>query len=108
MNQNLASPAIQLDNIVGYAVQAVYAGTPTGSLKLQCSNDPILRAYDVQPETPANWDDIADSSFAVTSAGIYVWNVRDVFYTFVRLVYTDSSGGASTAILNANINCKGV
>jgi len=108
MNTTINSPAIQLDQIIGYAIQAVYTGTPTGTLKLQASNDPVKLAYDVNPQVPINWTDIADSDFTVTSAGIYTWNVTDVFYTFVRLVYLDSSGGTSTAVLNANINFKGV
>ena len=108
MNTTITSPAVQLDQIIGYAIQAVYTGTPTGTFKLQASNDPVKLAYDVNPQTPTNWTDIANSSYSVSSAGIYTWNVTDVFYTFVRLVYTDGSSGTSTAVLNANINFKGI
>lgn len=107
MNTTLNSPAIQLTNIYGFAVQAVYSGTPTGTLKLQASNDAFLPVNDNQPQVPVNWTDIANSSVAISSSGVYIWNFNGSFYTFVRLVYTDSSGGASTAILNANINIKG-
>jgi hypothetical protein len=107
MNDDLESDAIQLTNIFGYTVQAVYVGTPTGTFKLQASVDPIKFANDAQPQVPTNWNDIAGSSFAVTSSGITTWNVTNSFYTFVRLVYADGSGGSSTAVLNAVINVKG-
>lgn len=108
MNTTITSPAVNLFNIYGYSIQAVYTGVPTGTLKLQASVDPILLASDVQPQVPTNWTDVADSDFSITSAGIYVWNVTGTFYTFVRLVYIDGSGGTSTAVMNANINIKGV
>jgi ribulose 1,5-bisphosphate carboxylase large subunit-like protein len=108
MNQDFQSPAVSLVNIYGYAIQAVYTGTPTGTLKLQVSVDPVKLANDVQPQVPTNWVDLADSAFSITSAGIYVWNVENTMYTFVRMAYIDASGGTSTAVLNANINIKGV
>ena len=107
MNTTIRSPAIPLPNIYGYAVQAVYTGTPTGTLTLECSADAFKYANDAQPQVPVNWDTITDSPFTVTSAGIYVWNVTGCFYNFVRLVYTDASGGTSTARLTAVINVKG-
>jgi hypothetical protein len=108
MNTTINSPAIPLPNIYGFAIQAVYTGVPTGTLKLQASVDAFKYANDAQPQVPVNWVDIADSAFPVSSAGIYTWNYNGAFYTFVRLVYTDASGGASTAKLTATINLKGV
>jgi len=108
MNTTITSPAVPLVNTYGYAIQAVYVGVPTGTLKLQASADPFNYASPVQPPVPAHWTDIADSSFAVTGPGVYIWNVTGAFYNYVRLVYTDSSGGTSTAVLNALINAKGV
>lgn len=107
MNTTLTSLGIPLMNTYGYAIQAVYTGTPTGTFKLQASVDPVKDGPPNTPQ-PTNWDDITDSSFTVSSAGVYIWNVTDAMYTWVRLVYTDSSGGTSTAIVNARINSKGV
>lgn len=107
MNTNITSEALPLPNIYGFAIQAVYTGTPGGTLKLQASVDAFKYASDVNPQVPVNWVDIADSSFIIDSAGIYVWNFTGSFYTFVRLVYTDSSGGTSTARLTATLNVKG-
>jgi hypothetical protein len=108
MNANIISPAVELVNIYGFAVQAVYTGTPTGTLKLQASNDAFKDVNAGIRQVPVNWTDIADSSFPITSSGVYIWNFNGCFYSFVRLVYTDASGGTSTAVLNANIQIKGV
>jgi allantoicase len=101
------SDAIPLPNIYGFAIQAVVTGTPNGTFKLQASVDAFKYANDNQPQVPTNWTDIADSAFTFTSAGSFVWNFTGCFYTFVRLVYTDASGGSSTATVNAVINVKG-
>jgi hypothetical protein len=107
MNQNINSNPVVLNSVYGYSVQAVYTGTPTGTLKLQCSSDPVANANGIMTP-PVNWNDIADSSYSVSSAGIYTWNVNGAFYNFMRLVYTDGSSGASTAVLNATVSVKGV
>lgn len=111
MDVNINSSAVPLKNIFMYSIAAIYAGTPTGAIKLQASNDP--ETNDTNPSSnptpvPTHWVDIADSSFALTSAGETMWNVRDVAYNYVRVVYIDSSGGTSTATLTVVVNCKGV
>lgn len=115
LNANYNSPYVQLKNIYTYAMVALITGTPTGSLKIQASNDP--ETNDTQYNTtahqppavgPTNWVDIANSSFAVNSAGETMWNVNFVGYNYVRVVYTDASGGTSTATMNIIFNGKGV
>ena len=106
MNTTIDSPAVPIFNTYGYAVQAVFSGVPTGTLKLQASADPAVYAK-TGTFTPANWTDIANSSVPVSAAGVFIWNFNGAFYNYVRLVYTDASGGTSTAVLNVNINCKG-
>lgn len=109
MNTSSNSSAYCLDTIFGYSIQAVYTGTPTGTLKLQGSDDPTGDFASPANATniPTNWSDIAGTSQALTAAGTFLWNMSDVGYNWVRLVYTDTSGGTSTAILNARINAKG-
>lgn len=107
MNTTINTEAVPLPNIYGYAIQAVYTGTPTGTLRLQASADAFKYANDAQPQVPTNWTDITDTSVSISSAGSYMWNVIGVFYTFVRVVYSDSSGGMSTARLTTTINVKG-
>ena len=115
LNANYNSPYQPLKSIYTYAMSAIITGTPTGTLKIQASNDP--ETNDTQYNTgsnlpptvqPVNWVDIANSSFSVSSAGETMWNVNAVGYNYVRVVYTDASGGTSTATMVIIFNGKGV
>lgn len=111
LNVNSNSPAALLKNIYTFSIAAIVTGTPTGTIKLQASNDP--ETNDVMPlgtpqPTPVNWVDVASSSFSLTAGGETMWNVNAVGYNYVRVVYTDTSGGTSTATMNIIVNGKGV
>ena len=109
MNTTLNSQALQLLNMYGYAIQIVFTGTPTGSFKLQSSCDPIYKGAPGQQATPTNWTDVANSAQSVSAAGNIIWNVSDVLYNYVRVVYTDTSSGSSTAVITVStFNGKGV
>lgn len=115
LNANYSSPYVPLKNIILYTMAANITGTPTGSLKLQASNDPETNdtQYNVTAGappsvSPTNWVDITDSTFAVSASGETMWNVRDIGYNYVRVIYTDSSSGASTATMNIVFNGKGI
>lgn len=94
MTGNITStPVIPLNQSFGYSVQASWTGTPTGTLKLQCSND------------NTNWTDITASIQALAgSAGNYEWNVVMPMYLYAQLVYvfTSSTGTlTATAVVKA-------
>lgn len=115
LNANSNSPYVPLKNIYMYSIMFIITGTPTGTVKLQASSDPetndtqVNTTTNTQPSVlPTHWVDIDDSQFTVTTAGTSMWNVREVGYNFVRVVYTDASGGASTATATIIANCKGV
>jgi hypothetical protein len=106
--------------MLGYALQCVWTGTPTGYFQLQGSADPIVPGSDIIPafgppfaispkvKNPVNYDPISSSQYAVVSYGSNTWNVSNARYNFVRLIYVDQSGGSSTAQLTwANLNQKG-
>lgn len=105
MNTTINSTPYNVQQIYGFAIQAVFTGTPTGTLKLQASCDPATNY--LPANTVTNWTDIASSSTVISAAGNFMWNTPDAMYNWVRLVYTDTSGGTSTAVLNAVINAKG-
>lgn len=111
LNATANGPAVQLKNIFMYSVMCVITGTPTGTIKLQASNDPetndTMPLNNPQPP-PTNWADIANTSVAVSAAGNTMYNVSDVAYTYFRVVYTDGSSGASTAVMSVIVNAKGV
>lgn len=92
---NLA--AVSLEHISNYSIQIVFTGTPSGTFKLQCSNDEL---------SPSNWTDVGSSDQAVTTAGDLVWNVENAGYKWVRVVYTRSSSTGSLTVGRCNI--KGV
>lgn len=111
LNVNTNGPAVPLKSIFMYSVAANITGTPTGTILLQASNDP--ETNDVTPlgtpaPLPTNWSTIANTSTNVTTSGTTLWNVSDVGYNYVRVVYTDTSSGASTATMNVVVNGKGM
>lgn len=114
LNANRNSPYVPLKSIYTYCMSAIITGTPTGTIKLQASNDP--ETNDTQVNTtglppavgPTNWADIDGSTFIVTAAQEVMWNVNAVGYNYVRVVYADTSGGTSTATMTIIANCKGV
>lgn len=87
------TPTKDVYNCDRYAIQADYSGTFSGSLKLQVSND---------SDTVTNWVDLANSSVAITSAGSYLWNVKQVAYRAVRVVYTYTSGSVTLTLSITN------
>lgn len=106
LNANYNSSPQQVWVKYGFFIQAVWTGTPTGTFKLQISGDP---QSNVPGAAPTNWSDYSGSSEAISAAGNFYWNVGEVFFNWVRLVYTDGSGGTSTAVLTAStFNAKGV
>lgn len=106
MKTTLTSAPVELDHIYGYAVQAVFTGSPAGTVKLQASCDPPT-AYATAGATPANWTDVTDSSQAVSGAGSYLPNVIGGFYNWVRIVFTPTTPGSNAGTMNARINIKG-
>ena len=107
MNATIDSIALGVPQMFGAAVQIEFTGTPTGSFKLQASSDPYV-ANPTALQAPSNWTDVADSTFTVSAAGNVMWNVSDIQYNWLRVVYSDTSSGMSTAIIaDADANLKG-
>lgn len=92
MAGSVTSSAEPLDYIYGFSIQAIYTGSPVGTLTLEASND------------NSNWVTVTDSSYSVTSAGNYMWNFTVSNFKWVRVVYTRTSG---TGTLSARIYARG-
>lgn len=100
---------IYLGHIVDYSIQLVFTGSPGGNFKLQASNDPgqpnaASEAQQVVGVT--NWTDVLDSAQTISAAGNHVWTVENAGYTWVRVVWTATSG--SGTLTSARANGKGV
>jgi hypothetical protein len=101
-SNTLNSPALSLRHIQGYSIQAVYstlaAAGVTGSIKLQCSNDPASTNHTNPTNRVSNWTDINGSTQAIQVSGsnnTVVWNVGGAYYSWVRVQYTNTSGSGS-------------
>lgn len=93
MAANYTSPTIDVNQVYGLSFQAVFTGSPVGSFKLQVSSQDVPSTGDV-----TEWSDVADSETAISAAGNVFYNVTDVFFHWVRIVYTFSSGTGSLNI----------
>lgn len=96
MSASINSTPTNINEVVSYCIQAVFTGSPVGSLKIQASNSLLIDSNTV-------WTDVDNSSSAVTAAGDYMVNVELPSYSWVRLVYTRISGSGT---INARINAK--
>lgn len=93
MVSTFTSPSQQLAFMVNACIQAVFIGTPMGTLNLQVSNDNV------------NWTTYTGSSTTVSGAGNFAWLLGDIGFPWVQVVYTASSG---TGSLSITVNGKGV
>lgn len=110
LNTTVSSTPMQLYEMYGFSIQVIITGTPTGTFKLQASDDPVYASsVPAGARVVTNWTDVAGSSQSVTAAGSVMWSATDAMYNFIRVVYTDASSGASTAVItSATFNGKGV
>lgn len=107
LNASFNGPAMQLENMFGYAIQIEWTGTINGTFKLQASTDDNEVANH-QGTWPLHWTDIPDSDAAITTGDCAFYNVTDVMYNWVRIVFTDASSGSATGVItSATFNGKG-
>lgn len=107
MSTSFNMSPVWLGHICNFSIQLFFTGSPTGTFKLQCSNDPgTPNSSNQQAVGVVNWTDVAGSSQGVVAGGDITWNVQNAGYNFVRVVYT-SAGGTGT-VTSARANVKGV
>lgn len=94
--------AIWIGHIVAYSIHIKTSGTGSGSFKLQaCIDDPI----NGEESGLVNWVDISGSSQSITGGDQVFWNVDGAGYSWVRVVYTHTSG--TITVTSARFNLKG-
>ena len=91
------SNAIDIDLCNGYCGVLTTTGTLTGTLKLQGSNDNVIYVDLPNSGTTAN--------IAVSGAASHLFNVINVYYNYVRCVYTNATNSGTITL---NMNIKGV
>lgn len=104
---SITSDTINLENILYLAVQAVWTGTPTGTIKLQGSCDTgTTIAGNTDGDGVSNWTDIASATLSPAgSASSGFIELKETGIKWVRLVYTKSGGSGS---LTSRFNAKGI
>ena len=113
MNATFNGTAFLLDSMEGFSIAWAWTETSAalaGTLKLQASNNAFLDnpAYPASLNINPNalWVDIPGSSVTlVTGSGSQFWNVADVYYRSVRVVWTRTSGQGT---YTANLWAKGI
>lgn len=107
MAGSLSSSGLDMFNMAIGSIQAVFTGSPVGTLKLQISNDivptPTAGAANLASNV-VNWTDYTGSSQSISAAGNFMWILDATGYRWLRLVYTFSSG---TGTLNVTACNKG-
>jgi hypothetical protein len=96
---------VPLENVWAFSVQAIATGSPVGAFKLQASSDSKGPNAREPWASPVNAIDIAGSTASISGADEIIWNVTEVAYSWVRVVYTRTSG---TGSLTARVGVKGV
>lgn len=88
MGGSLTSPVIDVSKLNGWAVQFVWTGSPTGTIKVQASIN------------GTDFDDVTDATTDTGGvAGKFTFNTAyPVSYPYIRMLYTRVSG---TGSLNA-------
>lgn len=92
MGADHTSPAQALQQMQIASVQAVWTGSPVGTLSLLISNDGVT------------YSTYTGSSTAVSGAGDFVWNLASLGFNYVKVKYTRASG---TGSLNITVSGKG-
>ena len=88
-----------IDEGVTFSVQASFTGSPVGVVELEASNDVVASSA----QNPTNWTIIPKTVTNITEAGTYMVNYDLPGFTWIRLVYTPTSG---TGTMYANLNTK--
>lgn len=87
LDASFNSDAILFDKCPEISIQLSFSGSsPTGSFKLQASDDITYDASSV-----STWTDISGSSQAITTDGNHQWKLL-ARYKWIRVVYTRTSG----------------
>lgn len=75
----------------------------TGTIKVQASNEPAPRGnLGSYSPSAASWNDIPNATSTITSGVGPAIVLPTLNYQYIRVVFTYSSGGSSTFVVNGN------
>ena len=105
---NFTSQGFYVGHIANYATQVVLTGSPVGVVKLQVSCDlgNPNASFPNGDDNVTNWVDLSGATANISGAGTVLMNLVDSGYSWVRLVYTHTSGSGNITV--AQVNLKGI
>lgn len=88
---------------VSATAQVTGGASPSGTMKIQYSDDVPPSENLIMFFTPTNWYDVPNATTTITANGTYSIPETEVAYRFLRLAYAKTSGtGTLTAQIMAN------
>lgn len=104
----VVSNGIDMNQIFGGSISAVFTGSPVGTLTLEISNDivatPVAGGANLASAVNT-WTTYTGSSYAISAAGDFTYVLADTNYRWLRMKYTKTSG---TGTINAYFSGKGI
>lgn len=97
-----------MDSFQSYGIQVVWTGTPTASVSLEVSMDPIpsLETFaTASAEAPTNSDTVAGSTVAASGINIITYDNIETSANWVRVKWINASGTGT--ITSVNLVAKG-
>lgn len=76
--------------------------TAAGTVKIQGSNDNPTGITTRNTFTPTNWSDIPNATSVIASGVGPMIVMSNIAFQWMRVVYTRTSGGSTTIIVNMN------
>lgn len=90
MTANITSANIDLSNVLGYCIQAVWSGVPVGNILVKGSNDGV------------NFVTVSTTAAGGASGDILI-NADGIHYNTLQVAYAFTSG---TGTLNVSVSSK--
>jgi hypothetical protein len=99
------SEGYYLGSIINYAMQAVFTGSPAGTVKIQVSCDigNPNAAFPHSDDTVVNWVDLSGATATISAAGTVLMNLTDAGYSWARVVWTPIAGSGNISVLQLNM-----
>lgn len=92
---------IDSNQLISASFQSVFADvTAAGTVTIQASNDHATTASGAWTGTPSNWSDIPNATATVVAGVAPLILIPVMAFRWIRIVFTRSSGGSSTIVVN--------
>lgn len=91
----------RVDSFDKYMIQVIWSGTPTATVSIKVSADPVpgIGAGEAAATAPTNYDFVASSSLTTTGKNIITYEVTVTSANWIGVQWVNSSGtGTITAV----------